>query len=541
MSNYSYAIVHEDLYQPLLETSNPELFRVNAFRLLGLPTRATERDLKKQSEKLQMMAKFGGAIQIGGPLPLVPPPAIELVQAAAQRLRDPEQRLMDEFFWFWTDAAPKSDEGLAALNNQDIKSAAEVWSRQADSSDEHGIAAHNLAVLYHVMALDVEHVGLSNAMSDQMLVLRDSYWHEGFARWLYLLGADRFWESLAARIRELNDPRLTTDIAQQLRRTLPVALLRINVQLALRAVEQKALAEVERQRRLIEQSGFPAEDVAEAIRLGMQPLREQIKAACGAAEKESEAEPQTAHTTSRRLLEQARPLLVAIDNLLPTDYQARDDVRDEVAQSAFKCQTLYGNTTKDWKGLQELFELTRPYATSETLREKIAEGLGIVKGNIEYQDSGKCWFCKEEEGVSGWYCEVPMHGNVTRTWVGTGTRVQWQTLNVQVPRCQRCYLTHQRDSKFRGRGALLGLLASILILVLTYLGISDVANVFDGVICMGSLFLLIAPIIVGYSIAGALSKISSPPVVQPLNIKTSHPSVVKLRGQGWSLGAKPST
>ena len=86
----------------LAAAASPELYRVNAFRITGLPVDATARDIAKQLEKMKIAEKLGAATtRQGGPLPLVPPPDLDAVRQAMQRLRDPEGRLVDEFFWFW--------------------------------------------------------------------------------------------------------------------------------------------------------------------------------------------------------------------------------------------------------------------------------------------------------------------------------------------------------------------------------------------------------------------------------------------------------
>lgn len=544
VSNYGYAIASEDMFEYLIEATHPDLFRVNAFRLLGLSTRANERDIKKQSEKLKMMEKFGAAIQTSGPLPLDPPPNKDTIQEAIQRLRSPEHRLIDEFFWFWSKASeenPKIDLALAALANRDIKTAADIWNGQKYLGDNQGIAIHNLAVLYHTAALDIEYMAQSSQLSERIKILRDSYWREGFSNWKQLLENDEFWKGLEARIIELDDPRLTTYLAQQMRTTLPVALLSINIQLAIGATEQKAVGEVERQRQLIQASGFPPCSIEEATHRGIKPLRTQIRTICEIADRESRAEPQQSDAITRRLLQQARPMLVTVDSLLPArDYALRDDVRDEVAQTAYNCGVCYGKTTQNWNTFQELLELTRPYAISASLREIITEGIEIAKRNLEAKDYLNCWFCKENEGVIKYECDVPMYGNVTRTWVGNGTRVDWQKTKVHVPRCERCWAVHRRITRLHTRAALLSLLVGPILLFLIFITIGSFGEVFDGLTFIGSMFLIIAPIIIGQSMAATLSAISNPKIVQSANIKVKHPLVLKMISQGWRVGERPA-
>src|SRR2546423_4842247 len=110
----------------LLRALKPDLYRVNAFRLAQLPGTASQRDISRRLEKLTMLAKLGGGVeQPRGPLALAPAPDVDAVRHAIERLRDPETRLLDEFFWFWpeTPAAETPDEALAALDRGDVAAA----------------------------------------------------------------------------------------------------------------------------------------------------------------------------------------------------------------------------------------------------------------------------------------------------------------------------------------------------------------------------------------------------------------------------------
>lgn len=541
MSDQAYAVVQDDVFAPLVEAAAPDLFRLNAFRVLGVSTRATERDLKKQSDKLQMMDKYGDVPQTQGPLPLDPPPEPEAIQEAIQRAREPEQRLIDELFWFWpldSRGDIRSDPALMALTQRDLRTAINTWAGQL-AGDNRGIAAHNLAVLYLTSAVDAEYMGDPSELSDQVKALRHSYWREAFAQWRALLNNEAFWKTLEARITELDDPRLTVYLAHQLRATLPLTLLTINAHFAVEATELKRISEVERHRDLIQASGFPPEVIEEATRRGVAPLRAQLKMICDTAEKEGGDDPPHANTLARQVVEDARPILVTIDSLLPEGHTLRDDARDQVATAAWRCGILYGNKTSDWQTCQELLELARPYAVSTSLREKIAEGMETVKQNLEYKELSKCWFCKEVEGADACTCEVPMYGNVQRTRIYNGTRVTWEKLKVKVPRCERCKKTHSRKSTFSGFGFLFGLIGGIVLAVITFAAMGG-GDAMDGVTFLGLSFLIIAPIIIAMNVGSTLWRISSPKNVEPINIRYKHPTVLDMGKQGWKVGERPT-
>src|SRR5437868_8517251 len=146
----------------LVRALTPDLYRVNAFRMAQLPATASQRDISRRLEKLTMLTKLGGGVELPrGPLSLQPAPDLDAVRHAVERLRDPETRLVDEFFWFWpeTPAAETPDEALAALDRGDVAAARKRWQAVAPGG---GTAVHNLAVLAHLLALDLEHRALAS-------------------------------------------------------------------------------------------------------------------------------------------------------------------------------------------------------------------------------------------------------------------------------------------------------------------------------------------------------------------------------------------
>jgi formylglycine-generating enzyme required for sulfatase activity len=380
-----------DGFEVLLEAARPDLYRTNAFRVAGLSVDATARDISRQVEKLKLMEKLGGGTsQVAGLLALDPAPDADAIREAMQRLRDPERRLVDEFFWFWPHQLGQSqtDEALTALGRGDAKAAADIWVKQESAQSDSNISMHNLAVLQHTTALDLEHIASSRPLSGEQKKERDQYWQKAFKRWKTLLEHEGFWSRLTARIRELDDPRLTTGTVRRVRASLPLALLSINAELAVRAAECGDTAEAQQHVRIMRASGF-ASDVADgALHRAVAPVRERIKVLCKTAEQEADADPVHADQVTRRLIEQTRPLLAVLDCVLPQGNPTRDGAHDEVALRVLACQIPFGNKTENWKVSLELVELALPIAASESARQRIRENIEIVRKNAE---SGNDW------------------------------------------------------------------------------------------------------------------------------------------------------
>src|SRR5438876_12431322 len=88
-------------WKPLLDLATKDLFHKNAFWITGLPVDAKPRDLAKHAEKLKVLAELGQGPQPRAAFLLDPATTSDDIRDAIQRLKDPEKRLIDEFFWFW--------------------------------------------------------------------------------------------------------------------------------------------------------------------------------------------------------------------------------------------------------------------------------------------------------------------------------------------------------------------------------------------------------------------------------------------------------
>jgi hypothetical protein len=362
------------LLEPLLAAARPELYRANAFRILGLPVDASERSIKRQAERVQLIEKFGGAgaLRAVGPLPLNPDPSVDDIREAIHRLHSPERRLFDEFFWFWPAQSGdgNADPALAALAQHDLKAATQIWYAQAEA-DEHGLATHNVAVLYHAAALDLEYIPEVKPLSANLRKLQSAYWLEAFARWRMVLKDERFWRRLDTRIGELNDPRLTPETARELRKALPLLLLLVNAHLAVRAIGEGDNDEAERQKQLMHQSGFDEETIEGALRRASEHVVERVRTMCVASEPEAEADPPRAGEVTRRLLEGSGALIDEVENLLSEDDRLADELRDEVAACALNCLVTFGQDSGAWRAALELLERARPFAISSGVRERM--------------------------------------------------------------------------------------------------------------------------------------------------------------------------
>ena len=370
-------------YEALLQLAGPELYRHNAFRITGLSTIATTREIGRQLERIKLSEKIGTlAVHSTGYLPLDPPANIDLVRESIHRLRNPERRLIEEFFWFWPFEEADSLRSHQVVLNGDIRPAIEAWTKNAYLDDD-PVSIHNLAIASHCSALDFER---KDGLSAQECSKRDSDWQQTYQYWVQLLNVEKFWTVLVKRIRTLDEPQLTTGMGRRIRESLPLALLLINARLAVKFAEEQSSAEVVRQIRIMRESGFDEEDIQEALRRAISTIFGRIKSLCRSAQEKANDVPNKANEVAYHLLEQAREPLRVISRVLPSGSSTRNDIRDEVALTSLTCQISYGNETEDWESALALGELALAVAAGGPAKSRILASLKVLKENISARE-----------------------------------------------------------------------------------------------------------------------------------------------------------
>ena len=526
-------------HELLLELVNPSIYRVNAFRVTGLPVTATARDVIRQGEKLRMQEKLGvrPAAHVSL-LPLTPPPDGDAVRAALQRLHDPERRLIDELFWFWpAEPGAGRDEALELLAAGDATGAVRVWTHRERALTEQYVSTHNMTILAHASALDLEH-SANGGLPERERRQRDEHWAQAFRRWRILLEQEGFWSRLTARIRELDDPRLTTGSARRLREGLPLALLSINAALAVRAAERTARDQVGRQLDILRSWDVTPEPAAgrmapvanEALLRATAAIRERIQTLCRTAEPEAAADPVRGDEIARRLISQTAPLLAILDLLFPAHDLHRTTARDEVALRALGCQISFGNKTEKWPESEAMLREAITIAASDSARARIQQNLNIVQANRQHAELfGTCWFCRSNAPVDAAAREITMFGEVTRTPILGGTRIGWRNSKLQIPRCARCKEAHVRAGNVMGTVSGLGSLLGAGTCV------GGVANKIDGLTALGVIL-----VVASWVVAGILNSKALPAGVKGDDHANEFPRVKELKAKGWQVGEKPA-
>ena len=404
----------------LLAMMRPQLYTLNAFRITGLDVAASIRDLACPPEGLEMSANTAvdaqsrDVFELGDPAP-------GQMQVAMQWLQSPEHRLMQAFFWFWPLSFDReTDDGLLALNRGELRLAETFWTvygvgqRELESvqvfvdaccseaeqalllAKKHSlqrakaISIHNLAVLHHLYALRLEMAPKAHRAGQR--AERLSEWKKAFAFWAVLRNQHGFSELFPERFQALYETWLTV-AAQRIWKSMPLALLTVNAELAAIAVEEQNFDEALEQRQIMKGSAFGPDCVIQALHGSLKPLTEELARFCENAEASSRANPATGYPTVRGLLAEANKYLRGLRCLLDTGDSVRADAHDRVAQSARTCLWACANKTQDWHLAQPLFQECFNLAESNSLRFSLRQDIETIADNIvAQQDRTQSYF-----------------------------------------------------------------------------------------------------------------------------------------------------
>jgi len=514
--------------EDLQTIANPDIYRINAFRILQIPVTATLREANNQMRKLTLQEKLGNNGHLDNVLlPLIPIPDADARREAYQRLENPESRLIDELFWFWPltlGLSDSNDEALEAMQHNDYSEAIAIWKQHETNASESNISMHNLAIMYHVLALDFEQMRSNKSLTKKQSDQKREYWEQAFFRWKILLNHDGLWSRLSNRVRELDDPRLTTGVCRRLQDGLPIILLTINAKLAIRASLQNDKNEANYHMEIIKKSGFNEGVIEESLRQAVAAIRDRIKVLCTNSEADAKINPGQGDTIIQSLVAQSNPMLTTLDTVLPKRHSILDSAHDAVASAILQIAILFSNKTKDWNKTLPLTASAMTIASSDSLHKRLEINLDVNKDNILHNT---CWFCNKNPSDEKAVAVVKMHGGVKQV----GTRIQWRNLNINVPRCKECKVVHDKllqQGKLQKTYGCLGIVAGVILAIILGASVQSGWAAFIALVVCG---------IAGFVIpALTKTKLTS---AKNEEFKIAFPDVKKQETLGWVVGEKP--
>jgi hypothetical protein len=523
MNSYSYNKIFEDKRSELARcVSRSDIYRTNSFRILNIPINASSNEIAKHVKKLDLLEKTGELNkQVAGILPLTPLPDSTVRSEANQRLSDPESRLIDEILWFWPvypKVATDTDEALTAIKHGDIDKAISTWGRHAREEYESNTAKHNLAVLYHAMALDLEHLSKRQKLTDEQLAKKRVYWKNALSHWKDIFENEWLTQQILDRIIRINDPRLNKDECIKIKEGLPVVLLSINASLVIQAVQKQYSEEASFHLGLLLNSGFHKDIIDQAILFVVNPLREQVKAICSDINSKAIKTPKNNDKLAIHLEQQTPSILSALDTLLLKGNPVRETLHDQIAQTMVDLIHAFCKQTDDWKTTIKILKRARKIAESELLLKRISDDIVTCEGNMQFST---CWFCQKSPAIEKAAVSVKMYGDVQRI----GDQVQYRKFDAKVPRCKQCSSLHSK----RSAGAwITGFVCACSGGLVAWLALKN----------GWAVVIAIAALIAGYQIGSVLNPL--PKGIKNANNYKEFPMIKNLLLQGWAFGEKPS-
>ncbi|MEI6171637.1 MAG: hypothetical protein WCQ45_04055, partial [bacterium] len=365
-------------YEPLLGSAAPEIYRLNAFRVTQLSVNASQSEVRREVDRISMAEKIGVAVKAqDGLMPLSEAPNPDALRRAVERLGDPDERLIDEFFWFWPlDDGDGQDAALRALSVEGTEAAARRWESTACEGGRRGaIALHNLAVVAHATVLDAELDEQDGTLSEKRRRALGSLWSIAFQRWSELLDNEAFWGVVLERAAGADDPRLVEEDVVDIHRHLPVAVATISARLAVGDFDAGRTDACKRVFAQLRKSGLPQADVERAVREALDPARARLKTSCDSVEKKPKGAPREILVAAGRLLEQTEPLLLLIDMALPEGNATRQGLHDDIALTVLGMTIAYVNESEDFRGSMAWLERAAKIAEGEAALDRVVGNL----------------------------------------------------------------------------------------------------------------------------------------------------------------------
>jgi len=370
--------------QPLMDACTPTVYRHNAFRITGLLSDANTRDIKRRIEELKHAEELGDAEDEHlHAFALSPPPSLSTIREAAQRLQDSESRIVQEFFWFWPFVwgEGKKDKALQLLVRDEKEAAFNLWKDGLASKDKRIASAckHNLAVMYQMLALDGENLLLRRGLNQEALDRIERYWRRSFTWWEELTDDEHFWSAITDRIRQINDPRLTTGFARRMRATFPEAMDRINGELALDFIEAGKVEFAHKQIIYMKETHPGLDDVPKTLAMVTASLRSRVQKSVETARDQLRVRPENAWSIAEEFFDSVDEPIATLKEMLPPDDYQLIDLGDSITEVARSAHIVLVEESDDWDSAQKVLKRGIAYAVSEEVRKQAVKALEQAK------------------------------------------------------------------------------------------------------------------------------------------------------------------
>jgi hypothetical protein len=371
---------------PLMEACTLDLYKKNIFRVTGLPVDASSKEVSRQVQKLQMLEDMGGG-EAGSKtaFALAGKRSSDEIRDALSRMKEPEHRLIDEFFWFWPEefGASKDDPAIQAILAGDKKAALQLW-RDREKSGSH-VAQHNMAVLYHMYAVDWTNSHIAKELDEDREDKIKACWRKAFERWEPMIEADDLWDMLKDRVRSLDDDALTTGFVRRILKVLPEALDRVNAEAALQLAEQGRINWAKFHIDFMRETHQGLDDVDSTSEMVLDPTKKRVEQYLKSFSSKVAKSSQRGAELADELLDRCRPMMNLFDLFHGSEAHQRNDLFDKVAETILQMVVSHQKATGDNKTFVDVLEKALKFAAGSSIRERILKNISIGEGNLKWE------------------------------------------------------------------------------------------------------------------------------------------------------------
>jgi hypothetical protein len=166
----------------------------------------------------------------------------DLVRQASERVKDPVKRLADECFWFWPLELGEQDSALDAIASGNPVEPIVSWQQMSPHGTWGPIAKHNLGLVSLFDAMEKTEAFLRKSPAAPRAESLGAAWIEMANNFDALTDSLPVEDYLRARIRALEDPRLSPRDAADVQLAFPAAVARQAAQAALALHEADCFA-----------------------------------------------------------------------------------------------------------------------------------------------------------------------------------------------------------------------------------------------------------------------------------------------------------
>ncbi len=253
-------------------------------------------------------------------------------------------------------------------------------------------------------ALEWAHLDFVEPLPKERVAKVAGYWKQAFDRWEWLADDDRLWEAFKSRIRQVNDPALTTGFARRLRSELPQAFDKINAELALTYAEQGRYDATQWHVDFLKSTHAGNDDVSATLDVVLASVFSRLSRLIETAVKKANEKKTEGMAHASALLDSAGPVLNIVDAFHADNNAERTHHFDEVSEAALSCALgayRVFNDTRDAKNerggyavqmhqkIAQILKRCKFPAISVDLRKRI-EGLeNDVKNNLVFDQTVK--------------------------------------------------------------------------------------------------------------------------------------------------------